>query len=123
MELNLYYDAARDYSSPSQKIRVMSEGWVSNWIFCPNCGNPLARFENNTPVADFYCKDCQEEYELKSKAGSLGKKIVDGAYGTMIERLSSNNNPNFFLLTYNRESFQVKDFLAVPKYLAHVQDK
>jgi len=34
----------------------------------------------------------------------------------MIERLSSNNNPNFFLLTYDRETFRVKDFLSVPKY-------
>ena len=76
----------------------------------------LASFENNSPVADFYCRDCREEYELKSKRGTLGGKIVNGAYGTMIERLNSNNNPNFFLLTYDRESFRVKDFLTVPKY-------
>ena len=116
MELILPFEVAKNYSSPSQQIRVMTEYWVSNSIFCPNCGNPLVGFENNAPVADFYCKDCQEEYELKSKRGTLGKKIVDGAFGTMIERLNSNNNPNFFLLTYDRDSFLVKDFLTVPKY-------
>jgi type II restriction enzyme len=116
MELILPLEVAKNYSSPSQQIRVMTEYWVGNLIFCPNCGNHLSEFENNTPVADFYCKDCQEEYELKSKGGTLGKKIVDGAYGTMLERLSSNNNPNFFLLTYDRETFRVKDFLTVPKY-------
>ena len=116
MELILPVDVAKSYKSPSQRIRVMTEYWVHNSIFCPNCGNHLAGFENNTPVADFYCKDCHEEYELKSKGGPLGKKVVDGAYGTMIERLSSNNNPNFFLLTYDRDTFRVRDFLTVPKY-------
>jgi len=116
MELILPLEIAKNYSSPSQQIRVMTEYWVSNSIFCPNCGNPLSDFENNAPVADFYCRNCREEYELKSKRGTLGKKIIDGAYGTMIERLSSNNNPNFFLLTYDRETFRVRDFLTVPKY-------
>jgi len=116
MELFLPVEVAKNYTSPSQQIRVMTEYWVNNSIFCPNCGYHLTDFENNSPVADFYCKDCREEYELKSKGGNLGKKIVDGAYGTMIERLSSNNNPNFFLLTYDRETFRVKDFLSVPKY-------
>lgn len=116
MELALPINMAENYTSSSQRIRVITEYWVSNSIFCPNCGNRLSDFDNNTPVADFYCKNCREEYELKSTGGTLGKKIVDGAYGTMIERLESNNNPNFFLLTYDRESFRVKDFLTVPKY-------
>jgi type II restriction enzyme len=116
MELILPLEVAKKYSSPSQQIRVMTEFWVSSSIFCPNCGSQLSGFENNAPVADFYCKNCREEYELKSKGGALGKKIVDGAYVTMIERLSSDNNPNFFLLTYDRKNFQIKDFLTVPKY-------
>ena len=116
MELKLPLDVAINYSSPSQRIRVMTEYWVNNSIFCPNCGKQLSGFENNAPVADFYCKDCTEEYELKSKGGTLGKKIVDGAYGTMIDRLNSNNNPNFFLLTYDRETLRIKDFLTIPKY-------
>ena len=116
MELILPLEVAKKYSSPSQQIRVMTEFWVSSSIFCPNCGSQLSGFENNAPVADFYCKNCREEYELKSKGGALGKKIVDGAYVTMIERLSSDNNPNFFLLTYDRKNFKIKDFLTVPKY-------
>ena len=116
MKLTLPFEVAQNYSNPSQQIRVMTEYWVSSSIFCPNCGNQLSDFENNAPVADFYCKACREEYELKSKGGAIGKKIVDGAYGTMIKRLSSNNNPNFFFLTYDRETFRVKDFLTIPKY-------
>lgn len=41
-------------------------------------------FENNRPVADFYCQKCSEEYELKSKNGKLTNTITDGAYATMI---------------------------------------
>jgi type II restriction enzyme len=76
----------------------------------------LSQFGNNKPVADFYCKNCSEEYELKSKNGDMGKKIVDGAYSTMIARLKSENNPNFFFLTYNKSSLEIRNFLTIPKY-------
>ncbi|WKZ37600.1 MAG: DpnI domain-containing protein [Anaerolineales bacterium] len=104
------------YSSPVQKIRVMTEGWVNRSAFCPCCGGGLSRFENNTPVADFYCGHCSEEYELKSKSGAMGKKIVDGAYATMIQRLQADNNPNFFFLTYDKSTLDVRNFLTIPKY-------
>lgn len=116
MDFILPLHIAQNYSSGSQKIRVMTEHWVNEAAFCPSCGYQLARFDNNQPVADFYCSNCAEEYELKSKHGNLGKRIVDGAYSTMIERLQSNNNPNFFFLTYDKASFAVRDFLVIPKY-------
>lgn len=116
MQLNLSVDVANNYSSESQKIRVMTEHWVNHSAFCPNCGNSLSNFANNKPVADFYCKVCMEEYELKSKNGNIGKKIVDGAYSTMISRLKAENNPNFFLLSYDKSTFEIKDFLTIPKY-------
>jgi type II restriction enzyme len=116
MEPQLTVDVAKDYSSRSQQIRVISEYWVHKSIFCPNCGDNLKSFERNKPVADFYCLQCSEEYELKSKQGVIGKKIVNGAYFTMIERLESNNNPNFFFLTYNKTTLEIRNFLAIPKY-------
>ncbi len=116
MELRLPFEVAQNYLSPSQQIRVMTEDWVDNSIFCPNCGSDLNNFKNNRPVADFYCKSCLEEYELKSKHGVIGKKILDGAYSTMIGRLESDNNPNFFFLTYDRIKLQVSNFLTIPKY-------
>jgi len=76
----------------------------------------IDKYPNNQPVADFYCSNCKEEYELKSKQDNVGVKIVDGAYRTMIERLQSSNNPNFFLLNYTLESFKVLNFLVIPKH-------
>ena len=109
-------EVAENYENPAQRVRVMTEHWVLNSAFCPNCGTKLSHFENNMPVADFFCKSCKEQYELKSKNGNIGKKIVDGAYSAMIERLESENNPNFFFLSYERASFAIKNFLTIPKY-------
>jgi predicted RNA-binding Zn-ribbon protein involved in translation (DUF1610 family) len=41
-------------------------------MFCPNCGaERIRRFSNNSPVADFGCESCAEEYELKSSQNPL----------------------------------------------------
>ena len=116
MHLSMNKNLTDKYKSNSQKIRVLSEAWVSNSIFCPACGSNLNNFENNRPVADFYCLSCKEEYELKSKKMSFGNKIVDGAYNTMIERLQYNNAPNFFLLNYDTNNYTISNFFVIPKY-------
>ena len=117
MNLRMDDTIAEQYNSNSQKIRVITEQWVNDNLFCPYCGKAhIAHFENNRPVADFYCPDCAEEYELKSKNGTIENKINDGAYDTMIQRIVSINNPNFFFMNYNKHNLQVRDFLMVPKY-------
>jgi type II restriction enzyme len=76
----------------------------------------LNQFQHGRPVADFLCSKCCEEYELKSKKDSVGMRIVDGAYRTMLERLKSDNNPNLFLLNYDLRSFEIQNFFVVPKH-------
>ena len=76
----------------------------------------MNQFPKGRPVADFYCSKCHEEYELKSKKDSIGIKIIDGAYRTMLERLKSNNNPNLFLLNYDLRSCEIQNFFVVPKH-------
>lgn len=57
------------FASPSQRARVLTEGWAARWMFCPQCGTaPLDPFPNNSKVADFRCAACDEEYELKAQA-------------------------------------------------------
>jgi len=115
MNLNFNIKLADGYSSNSQIARILTEDWVKENSYCPSCGNlPLKEFENNRPVADFYCKSCNEEFELKSKSGKLSNSIPDGAYSTMIQRINSNENPNFFFLTYSKQ-WSVNDFLIIPK--------
>lgn len=106
---------AEGYTSKSQIARRLTEDWVLRNSYCPNCGEiPLLEFENNRPVADFYCNSCVEEYELKSKSGKISNTITDGAYSSMISRINSENNPNFFFLTYNK-NWSVENFLIIPK--------
>lgn len=116
MELFFNTALASGYKSPSQKIRVMSEDWVAGNVYCPCCGNDaLTRFENNRPVADFYCGACGEIFELKSKEGKIGRKIVDGEYHTAIERITSNSNPGLFVLSYS-PALQVVGLRLIPKF-------
>src|SRR3989344_2097424 len=116
--MNLSFDTklTGKYISLSQEMRVLTEKWVENEIFCPNCGNlKINNYENNKPVADFYCKKCSEDFELKSKQGKIGKIIPAGAYSKMVERLNSPTKPNFFFMGH-LESLYVNDFFVVPKH-------
>jgi len=117
MRLTFDITTAAAYKSQTQKVRVLTESWVDDQIFCPNCGYlDIEKYPNNQPVADFYCSKCQEDYELKSKQNTIGTKIVDGAYRTMLERLTGSNNPNFFLLNYDLVNLEVINFLVIPKH-------
>jgi type II restriction enzyme len=94
----------------------MSEGWIADNMYCPSCGNPhIAHLANNKPVADFQCDCCGEIFELKSKEGTLGKKIADGAYGTMIDRIMSSSNPDLFIMQYN-EKYNITALTLIPKF-------
>lgn len=117
--MNLTFDSSiiGNYHSETQKVRVLTENWVNQNMYCPRCGNSyINHCKNNRPVADFYCPLCNNEYELKSKNGNLGNKINDGAYVTMIKRITSNDNPDFFFMSYSKRELKVKDFVFIPKH-------
>lgn len=115
MNLSFDQELAKSYASASQKARLLTESWVLREVFCPNCGNAVDNYANNKPVADFYCKKCIEDFELKSKQGKIGKKVSAGAYGQMIKRINSPEKPNFFFLAYV-ETLKVDNFFVVPKH-------
>lgn len=117
MNLNFRTELSAGYHSKSQSARVLTEDWVKQNMFCPRCGNlQLKHFENNKPVADFYCAQCAAQYELKSKSGKISGKINDGAYETMIRRITSMENPDFFFMSYSMRDCSVRDFILVPKH-------
>jgi len=59
---------------------------------------------------------CNEEFELKSKSGNISAIVADGAYKTMISRIQSTKNPNFFFMNYHERNLRVQNFLIIPKY-------
>lgn len=117
MQISLYQrEVFAKYKSNSQRIRVLTENWMTNNMFCPRCLNPrISPFPNNNPVADFSCPKCEEQYQLKSQKSSFGKKINDGAYGTMLDSIAKNIRPNFFLLHYDLDYF-IKNLFLIPGF-------
>ena len=110
-------ELAASYSSPSQRIRVLSERWTHRHLYCPNCGTePLRKTANNRPAADFSCSRCAEVFELKSKRGALGRTLADGAYGAMMKRLADKDSPSLFLLSYCGQVPEVETFTVIPRH-------
>ena len=117
MELLMYDEAVFDsYKSNSQRVRVLTERWMNSNMFCPACLNPrISKFPNNTPIADFFCQNCNQQYELKSQKNNFGKKINDGAYKSMIGSIVADLRPNFFLLNYDLD-YYVNNLFLVPSF-------
>lgn len=118
MDLHFNPNIAQGYKSGSQISRVITEDWMARNMFCPVCGAPvLGHYEANKPVADFFCDSCKSDFELKSKESKtavISHKIADGAYATMIERITSQKNPHLFVMTY--ANWQVNNLLMIPNY-------
>ena len=116
--MNFHFDlsAASGYKSNSQIIRKLTENWVAKNLYCPICGQShINQYEANHPVGDFFCNSCSSDFELKSKDGiKLSSKILDGAYDTMIERITSFRNPNFFFMNY--KNYTVQNFILIPNH-------
>ena len=104
------------YRSVPQKVRLLTENWAKDNLFCPNCGGMLEKYPNNQPVADLQCTSCTEDFELKSTSGKIRTVIPDGAYATMLKRLLSKTNPNLFLLEYDSIRWSVNNLFVIPKY-------
>lgn len=118
--MNLFFDTelGKQQNKATHKIRVMSEAWLEKNGYCPCCGSkPMKRFANNKPVADLFCPNCHEQYELKSKnQKTIGNSVPDGAYRTMLERIRSDTNPNFFFLAYKKADYSIRQLVLVPKH-------
>lgn len=118
--MNLLFDneVSKGYKSPSQIARVATENWLASNMFCPICGASLLHpYPANKPVADFYCESCLSDFELKSyesKTAKIKHKIADGAFHTMLERITSLKNPHLFVMSHtNRE---INNLILIPNF-------
>ena len=117
MDLSFNKSVAAEYKSPAQKARIMTESWVGSQVYCPSCGNgSLNQYPNNTPVGDFFCPKCTEQFELKAKRDAFGARIVDGEYRTMLRRLRSSEVPNLFALNYVLPQGLVQNLFVIPSH-------
>jgi len=118
MDFTFNSSLAANYHGATQIARVLTEDWIARNMYCPICGAPmLTQYEANRPVADFCCHKCKSDYELKSKeraSNGIGDVIADGEYASMIKRITSLNNPNFFFLTHN--NLHVSNLVLIPNH-------
>lgn len=118
MNLSMYQkEVLQNYKSNSQIARVLTEDWFNDQMYCPCCLNEeIQDFPNNKKGADFFCERCKNEFQLKASKKKFGKKVVDGEYNTMINIISGNNSPNFFLMNYEEGDWVVKNLILIPKF-------
>jgi type II restriction enzyme len=112
-----FEEAGALFVSASQNARIWTEHWVGANLFCPNCASPrIDQFPGNRKVADFLCRTCAEEYELKAQKGRFGPRVVDGAFASMCDRLAASNNPSLILMNYDLGRLRVTDLFFVPRH-------
>ena len=104
----------KQYTSGSQRARVLTESWLPKHVSCPACAATLVQTANNTKARDFLCPSCGDPFELKSKKSRFTNLVTDGAYGTMVAAIRANQQPNLFLLSY-RLPFVVTDLSVLPR--------
>ena len=121
--MKLGFDESQStYTSGSQSARTWTEAWVKMWAYCPHCGNAkrCRSFPNNSPLADFLCSSCNEEFELKSQKSKFGAKVAGWCLqGPNASVLAASNNPNLLLMNYDLKSLSVLNLFIVPETLLH----
>ncbi len=117
MNLQMYNEEVFEkYKSNAQRVRILSEDWTERNLFCISClHSHISRLKANTPVVDFICDNCQESFQLKSQSNPLGRKVLDGAFFTMIQSIRDGTRPNFLFLQYDSEHC-VQNLLVVPSF-------
>ncbi len=116
--LSLQMDPAKAfaYKNPAQKAKHVTEDWVRSHLYCLGCGSSKLDYPNR-PVLDFECPSCKEQYELKSKKGGFGGRIVNSAYHKKMEKIRAQQNPSFLFLEYELPSWRVVNLFALPRHV------
>ena len=116
MNLRMQPDLADTYKSPTQSVRVITEGWGARELYCAACNcDTLTRTPANTRAVDFRCPNCSCVYQLKS-GKRLSNRIPDGQCDTMLRAINSDVVPNLLLLHYDAD-WCVKGLVLVPSFL------
>jgi len=113
MELICDQSVAAAYTSPAQRARVISEFWFARNSYCLACAaERLIRTTANTVATDFTCGDCGHRYELKTFSRRPSRSLVDGAYGSLMERVRSGTAPTLCLLERS-EFWHIQSLTAI----------
>ncbi len=84
------------------RVRYLDQAtYPGNHGYCLACeSDRLLPTSSNTQARDFECDRCGHPYELKSASSPFGRRIIDGAYVSMMRRIQTSTVPSFLLLQY-----------------------
>lgn len=117
MDLHLPVTNLENYKSASQRARICSESWGEANLYCPACNsNRIDSLPIGTHASDFRCPSCHSLYQLKSKSGAFGTKVIDGAYDAMRRAILKDETPNLFLLHYELPKLTVENVFLIPHF-------
>jgi type II restriction enzyme len=107
------------FRSRPQQVRVATEAWFGSESYCLACESErLSTSKPNAIARDFFCPRCGQSYELKSSERAEGKRIVDGAYATMLQRIRARDAPALILLRYVRSSDPFQSMWLIDRLVA-----
>lgn len=117
MLLEMPFDLAAGYKSPSQRARIISEAWGCHNLYCPRCDSPeLKPSATNTRATDFVCPTCAASFQLKSQSHPFSRKIADSAYDVMRRAIEENRTPHLLTLHYTPTAWCVRDLTVIPSF-------
>lgn len=118
MQFSMYdVKTLQKYRSNSQIARVLTEKWISKEMYCPCClHSKIIKYPNNQKSVDFFCEKCKNQFQLKSSKKVFNTKIIDGEYNTMVSFIKEHGSPNFFLLYYSSNDWDVKSLYLISKF-------
>jgi len=109
---------AHAYRSRSQCVRVISEAWGEENLYCANCDSPmLERSRPNTPAIDFLCPRCAAPFQLKCQSRPFSRKINDAGYEAMRRAIVEGRTPNLLALQYDPLVWTVRSVVLIPRFV------
>lgn len=117
MQIRLPAHLAREYKSPSQQTRAVTEPWGEENFYCINCSSPrLERTPHGTKGIDYVCPRCEDPYQLKGQSRPLAGRLSDAAYDVMLGLVRAGRAPHLFALHYDRTAWAVRNLFLVPRF-------
>jgi type II restriction enzyme len=117
VNLSMSGELSADYTSGSQRARVVTESWGEHNLYCPNCSSPkLSRLSHNTQASDFSCPKCKFWFQLKGQKTRIGNSITDGTYDAMMRAIQRDEAPSYYFMHYDLATWTVRDLLLVPHF-------
>lgn len=115
MRLALPLTLGMSYKSESQKVRVITEAWAEQNMYCCACGSrSVCQAPNNAEAIDFTCPECSAGYQLKARKSAICSRIVDAGYDAMLRALREDRLPHLWVLRYSAD--QVADMVLIPSF-------